>query len=346
MRSDRPKRLRASDTKNLKKTDMKNTKKFTWKTKKTGQSVYSIITNKVVEGLEKQGLNWFKPWSTNGNIQTPINYKSRVVYSGINYWLLNAAMWEHGYSSPEFITAKQAVEKNAIINEDALEHIVVYYMVSYTYKKKWYPNEKALNNAGIDKKDKGVISKPSPRFYRVYNITDVTGLEPLAEAVKNKALENTIFEPITGAEDIYTNMPKKPSLKHGGDKAYYKPSTHHIQMPTKKQFSLKSGVSDDYYKTLFHEMVHSTGNEDLLNRSTLTGTASYASTKYSQEELVAEMGAMFLCGVLGLEPKDNITNSQAYINGWIKHLKSKDNEKDVLFASSQARKAVEYILKK
>ena len=63
---------------------------------------------------------------------------------------------------------------------------------------------------------------------------------------------------------------------------------------------------------------------------------------YSQEELVAELGAMFLCNITGVEPKDNEQNSQAYINGWIKHLKN--NPKEIIFASSQAQKSVEFIL--
>jgi antirestriction protein ArdC len=99
--------------------------------------------------------------------------------------------------------------------------------------------------------------------------------------------------------------------------------------------------SDDYYKVFFHELVHSTGHKDLLNRNTLNATNSNK-TKYSQEELVAELGAMFLTNILGLEPKDDDKNSQAYINGWIKHLKN--NPREIVYASSQAQKAVEYIL--
>ena len=103
--------------------------------------------------------------------------------------------------------------------------------------------------------------------------------------------------------------------------------------------------TDSYYKTLFHEIVHSTGHESRLNRKGVSGTvASFGSDVYSKEELVAEMGSLFLKSIAGLEPKDNMTNSQAYINGWISKLT--EEPKLIMFASSQAEKAVKHILNK
>ena len=133
-------------------------------------------------------------------------------------------------------------------------------------------------------------------------------------------------------------MRKKPSLAHGGNKAFYRPLSHSIQMPSQETFT----TSDDYYKVFFHELTHSTGHESILNRG-LVGSHGNK-TKYSKEELVAELGAMFLVGILDLNPKDSNDNSQAYINGWIKYLKN--NPKEILSASSKSRKAIEYILNK
>lgn len=314
---------------------------------KSGKSVYKIITERVVAGLEKEGTKWFRPWTNdNGAKGYAINHATKQYYKGINSLMLTGAIHEYGYKSLEFLTAKQIKEAGGTLNEGAIDHLVVYWLVSYTYKNKWYKNEKALTQAtGKTRRDTGVYSHAAPRYYKVYNLTDTKGVVSLTDAEIKKALEGTIFDCNTDAESIYSNMPKRPTLRHGGNKAFYRPSAHHVQMPNKKQFKTK-GVEGDYYKTLFHELVHSTGNEDLLNRPSLTGFTNFGDEEYSKEELVAEMGSMFLVGLLDIETTDGDKNSQAYIKSFIKNLKKDENEKDVLFASIQARKAVEYILQK
>jgi antirestriction protein ArdC len=318
-------------------------------TNKSGKSVYKIITERVIEGLEKDGLKWFKPWTnqSNGVKGYAINYSSKRYYEGLNCFLLTGAIAQYGYTSCEFITSKQAVENGGTINEDAKDHLVVYWMISFTYKGVWYKNEKQLNlKTGMKANSKGVKKHASPRYYKVYNLNEVTGIKGLSIKELEDAAKGTIFEPIYKAEEVYSSMPKKPTLKHSGNRAYYKVASHHVQMPIKNQFTNKTGLSGDYYKTLFHELVHSTGHEDLLNRKTLVETSGFRSENYSKEELVAEMGSMFLVGLLDIETTDNDENSQAYINGWLTELKKEENEKDVLFASIQARKAVEFILQK
>ena len=96
------------------------------------------------------------------------------------------------------------------------------------------------------------------------------------------------FSPIEQAEKVYGELypaKHKPTLGHGGDSAFYAPRRHHVQMPKPETFV----TNDDYYKTLFHELVHSTGHEDILNR--LSKVAAFGSEDYSKEELVAEIGA-------------------------------------------------------
>jgi len=98
---------------------------------------------------------------------------------------------------------------------------------------------------------------------------------------------------------------------------------------------------EGYYSTLFHELTHSTGHEDRLARKGVTETHNFGSHSYSKEELVAEMGAAFLCGHTGIE-KLVIENSASYIDSWLRRLK-KDN-KLVVTAGAQAQKAADYIL--
>ena len=101
--------------------------------------------------------------------------------------------------------------------------------------------------------------------------------------------------------------------------------------------------SDSYYKVLFHELAHSTGHESRLNRSGINEVARWGDNTYAKEELVAEISAMYLVGLLGLNPKDSGNNSQAYIKGWCKHLE--DEPKECVYAMQQATKVVEFIQK-
>ena len=308
-------------------------------------NVYEIITDKVVKGLEKKGADWFKPWK-GGNDYPPMSYGSRAAYKGVNYFMLNYEMGVNGYTSPVFITYKQMQGAGGELKKEYTGHQVIYWVVSYSVtdangKKKYYPNEKALKKVGKSVHDKDVETHFSPRYYTVYNLDDVEGVEDFTQAEKKEVVEGTVFEKIDDAQIVWDNYKKAPSLKHGGTRAFYQPAKHHIQMPKQDDFI----SSDDYYKVLFHEMIHSTGHKSILNRFKENAEEYNAGKEeYSFEELVAELGAMFLVSVTGIQPKSDNTNSQTYINGWIKHLK--DNPKHILFASSKSQKAVDYILTK
>ena len=251
-------------------------------------------------------------------------------------------MREHyGYKHNEWLTFKQclALGGNVIKEESKNYTEVVYWNVSYKHKEtnKYFPNAKKLKEAKVSAQD--CFKFLSPRLFLVYNIEQCTNIKPR----RNPGDKVSVFEEINKAEDIYNNFTQKPSLSFGGNKAYYRPATHHIRMPEKEKFVAQTSI-DDYYKTLFHELVHSTGHKDVLNRSSLVKCNNFGSEEYSKEELVAEIGSQFLVGLTGINPKDNQTNTQAYINGWLKKIGS--DPRLVLQASQQAIKAVECILSK
>jgi antirestriction protein ArdC len=306
------------------------------------KDIYQIITEQVIKGLEEGGQKWFQSWAGNTDTMT-LNHKSGTIYSGINQMLLSMAMYFNNYSSREFITFNQAKELGGKC-EKGCSHMVVFSLPSYfvTSKsgKKIYlktdSNRKPIIPKGYTESD--VQNSRITRYFRVWNLDKVEGIEDKHNI--DDVIKGSVFEPIKEADLVYSNMRKKPTLEHRDNiGCYYKPSQHLINMSSPNTFI----SSDDYYKVLFHEMVHSTGHKDLLNRKTLN-TTNANKTAYSQEELVAELGAMFLTNILGLEPKDSEKNSQAYINGWIKHLKN--NPREIVYASSQSQKAVEYILNK
>jgi len=307
------------------------------------KDVYQIITDEVIKGLETQGLTWFKSWA--GNTDTMcISHTTGKIYRGINQMLLSMAMVMGEYSSKEFITFNQAKKQGGKVKKGSKSHMVVNWRVSYfvtdSKGKRIYLKGSKLEDLVIPKgyTMKDVDKSMSASYFRVFNLDSVEGIEDKWNI--DEVIEGSIFEPISEAEQVYTNMRKKPKLVHQDNVGcFYRPSTHMVNMSSQETFI----SPDDYYKVLFHELNHSTGHESILNRKTLN-TPNHNKVAYSQEELVAELGAMFLCNITGIEPKDNNKNSQAYINGWIKHLK--DHPKEIIFASSQAQKSVEFILNK
>jgi antirestriction protein ArdC len=118
--------------------------------------------------------------------------------------------------------------------------------------------------------------------------------------------------------------------------AFYNPLEDLINMPIKESFKSK----EEYYSTLFHEMVHSTGHSSRLNRNEVSTTSAFGSDNYSKEELIAEMGSAFLCAQSGISV-NTLANSAAYISFWLNKLKQ---DSRILFqAASQAQKAVDYM---
>jgi antirestriction protein ArdC len=177
---------------------------------------------------------------------------------------------------------------------------------------------------------------PLLRYYSAFNIAQVDGVPvpTIAPTVRERT-------PIQAAETIVAKMPKRPEIRHGLSKAFYSPSADFVGMPAIDQFK----TAEEYHSTLFHELSHSTGHGTRLNRKGVNGAegnwSSFGSNPYAKEELVAEMGAAFLCGEVGIVER-TIDNSAAYVASWLKRLK--DDAKLVICASAQAQRAADWIL--
>ena len=144
------------------------------------------------------------------------------------------------------------------------------------------------------------------RYYRVFNLDQVNGL-------RSPRLKFPAFEPIAEAETIATKLSRQIEVTHGGTRAYL--SAVYRFNPDARTRDVRR--SAEYYSTLFHEFTHSTGHESRLNRPGITETHFFGDEIYSKEELVAEMGAAMLCGVVGIENK-TIKNSASYIQSWLR----------------------------
>ncbi len=184
-------------------------------------------------------------------------------------------------------------------------------------------------------KDDETKEIPMLRYYRVFHIDDVEGIDP------DKIPENTAhdhdFDPIASCEQLIQFWFDSPVIKLNQKKACYIPSSDEVHMPGARTFF----QDEEFYSTIFHELCHSTGHRKRLNRHERFSNLNFASKDYSQEELVAEMGAAYLCGICGIE-NATIDNSAAYIQGWLNKLKS--DKKFIMMASGLAQKAVDYIL--
>lgn len=284
--------------------------------KPTGSSIdlYKIVTDEIISQLEKGVIPWQKPWKDAG---IPMNLLSKRAYRGINLWLLLTLNYERNL----FLTWEQIKSVGGSVLKGEHGHIVVF----------WKPlQKKAEGDEAAQEK-----SVPMLRYYKVYNIGQCRDIpEHLVPAVSE-----TPVDPIMECEAILAEMPDLPLMSFSGKEAYYNIEKDEIVLPKLKSFRTSTG----YYGTLFHELVHSTGAEKRLNRKTLTDRVPFGSESYAVEELVAEMGAAYLCGITGLLP-NSIKNTVSYIDNWLGVLK---NDKRILInAAGQAQKAVDFILDK
>ena len=270
---------------------------------------YDRITDRITALLEQGTVPWHKPWTARTGL--PRNFVSQKPYRGINVFLLIAMCYE----SPLWLTCRQANRLGGSVRKGEKACPVVFWKQT-TYEDK---------QSGEEKKRRLL------RFYHVFNVAQCEGLKFVPAPVETPV--NGISKP----EDIVANMPQRPEIKHGMTHAFYSPQEDCIGLPTRERFER----TEDYYSTLFHELVHSTGHEKRLKRSTLTETAGFGSNPYCKEELIAEMGAAFLCGQAEIGER-TIDNSAAYLKGWLEQLRQ--DKMLLVQAAAQAQKAADFIL--
>lgn len=290
------------------------------KTNNDNKDTYQRITDYVINQLEKGEIVWQKSWNSLG---LPRNIVTARHYKGWNIFYLNFITSYHGYKAPYFISYKQALDKGGTIRRGEKGFQVVWWA---TIEDK---NHITKNDSGEEK----YFSYRVPKIHTVFNIDQAHGIE----FPKVEKLFRSHTQKINACENVLSNMRAIPSIKHGGDKAFYNPYSDFIVLPNIETFH-----SDEaYYQTLFHELAHSTGHKKRLNRKELTESDGFGKENYSKEELTAELTAAFLCAVCGIE-QETIINSAAYVHGWLKALK--DDKRLILKAATQAQAAADYIL--
>ena len=274
------------------------------------KDVYAIVTNRIIEHLEKGAVPWYKTWTEAG---LPKNLVSGKHYKGINVWLLSALNYQQNY----FLTFKQVKDLGGSIKKGEKSSEVIFW--------KWLERE--------NKETKEVEKVPMLKYYRVFNIDQCENI-PIEKIPKQEERNN---DPIETCEKGVNEKPKRPRIQHNEQIAYYNRLSDYVNVPKIETFD----KSEDYYGALFHELVHSTGHGERLNRKELLESSGMRSENYAREELTAEMGASYLKSHAGI-PIEQLENNASYIQSWLEHLKN--DKKFIVYASSQAQKAVDYIL--
>lgn len=285
----------------------------------TKPDIYTTVTNKILADLEKGNLTWLQPWQAGhaaGAICRPLRAGGKP-YQGINVIMLWVAALERGYSCPIWLTYKQAKEIGGQVKKGEKGSLVVY--------------SSTLTRTETDEKGEEAEKKiPFMKSYSVFNAEQIDGL-PGHFYARPEAQQNEI-ERIDAAETFFKQTGAE--IRHDGDRAYYAPATDHVQMPPASAFH--SGES--YYAILAHELTHWTKHPARLNRD--FGRKRRGDEGYAMEELVAEIGAAFLCADLGITPETREDHA-AYIDFWLKVLK---NDKRAIFtAASHAQRAVDHL---
>ena len=191
--------------------------------------------------------------------------------------------------------------------------------------------KEVVNEHGVVEQEE--VKIPFLKYYNVFDIEDVDGLSPRRPQIRYE------HNPVEEAETLIKDyIDREDGLKlefNNGVGAWYSPAADTISVPEVNLFKSYA----EYFSTLAHECVHSTGSSKRLNR---IKTTAFHSAEYSAEELVAEMGSCLLAAQCGIDNTEAADNSIAYLSGWLSALRN--DVKLIVTASSRAQKAVDYIL--
>ncbi len=317
----------------------------------TSDQIYSMITDMMLNTIKEVGhLPWQKAWVGSG-IFGARNFVSGKPYTGINFLTLNfnvkydkdglPYLVHNPDQKPYYLTFNQIEKLGARLKAGSRGREVVYYNFLLNYKDgdlrfsgtdadKF--SEFAKQNKLTPEQVKSNLKRfPILKYYNVFAAEDCEGLTMPKE--NSREVDRNQY-----AQFIIDNYPNKPEYRFGSDRAFYVPSRDYVSMPLISAFTKE----EYYYSVFFHEIVHSTGHKSRLDRDM---SGSKGTDAYANEELIAELGAVFLCAEAGIlfQTRDN---SAKYLKGWNKRLVDEmtDNNRFFMQAAAAAQKAAKYIL--
>ena len=280
--------------------------------------VMSIVTDRIIAALEEGTIPWHKP-----GVAPDRGAYNRI--SGKKYSLLNQLMLQH---EGEYASYKQWTDLGGQVRKGEKAEIVVFW--------KWPEDDQGKEDlSDLIDEDEKKKKRPVLRYYCVFHISQVDGVEPLQ---KNESKFE--HDPIDAIDHVLVSYVKRENIlfdtgNYG--EAYYSPGKDLIHIPGIWLYE----NPEEYYSTASHEAVHSTGSAKRLGREGLK-KVSFGSEIYSKEELIAEIGSAALMAMFGIETEKSFENSVAYLQGWLRALR--DDRRMIVIAAGQAEKAINFIL--
>jgi antirestriction protein ArdC len=283
--------------------------------------IYEKITATIVSQLEQGVRPWAKPWSADhaaGRITQPLRGNGQP-YRGINILALWTAAMAQGFSAPIWMTYKQAQELGGHVRKGERGSLVVYAStISRT-------EEDATTGEEIER------AIPFMKGYTVFNVEQIDGLPSHFHTPAETVLDP--LQRIETAEAFFDAL--GADVRHGGNVASYNVATDQVRMPPFETFR----DPESYYATRAHETVHWTRHPSRLDRD--LGRKRWGDEGYALEELVAELGAAFVCTGLEITPEPREDHA-AYIASWLKVLK--DDKRAIFTAAAHAQRAADFLM--
>jgi antirestriction protein ArdC len=275
------------------------------------KDIYTEVTNRIIAALESGTPPWICPWRDGSSL--PSNLATGKPYRGINVLMLSIEADMRGYSDSRWVTLRQANELGAKVKKGEHGAQVIFFKM-----------KEVGDDVEADDEQKRVV--PMLRSYTVFNTSQLEFLPEKFELRSSPA----VWQPLGEAEQLLHES--GAVIRHGGNRAFYSPSEDLIQLPPEAWFD----EPDSYYAVALHELVHWTGHPRRLCR--VLGRR-HGIEAYAYEELVAEMGAAFLCAHVGIPAR---LEHASYIDSWLDSLR---RDKRLIFtAAGAAQKAADFVL--
>ena len=280
--------------------------------------VYTRVTERILADLAQGVRPWMKPWSaanTEGKIARPLRFNG-TPYRGMNVLLLWGEAMDRGYQASIWMTYKQAQELGGRVRKGETGSLVV-------YADRFTKTETGDKGQEIEREI------PFMKGYTVFNVEQIDGLPSQYQQAPCPAPEPLQF--IQQAEAFFKATGAR--FQHGGNRAFYAPARDFIQLPLAEAFK----DPESYAATKAHELIHWTGHE---SRNAREFGKRFGDDAYAFEELVAELGAAFLCADLGITPEIRDDHA-AYLGHWLQVLKQ--DKRAIFSAASHAQRAADYL---
>jgi antirestriction protein ArdC len=282
---------------------------------------YQEVTDRIIAALEAGTPPWRRPWNPDktGGPAMPRNAATGQRYRGINVLTLGMSALAFESGDPRWATYKQAEDRGWQVRKGERGTI------GYFFKRLELRDDTTPGDG-----EDAVRRIPLLRAFTLFHASQIEDIPPYVPP----AIAEAPWRAPEAAEIILANS--GAVVRFGGDKAFYSPTTDHIQMPPQAAFTTAQG----FCGTLLHELGHHSGHPSRLNRDL---SNRFGSHDYAREEMKVEISQMMVCTELGITVSDyDFANNAAYVASWLEKLRS--DRKEIFRAAADAQRIADYLL--